>query len=294
MKRRTFLAGLTTAAVGGSALLASGAYSQVGSQRNVTIETVGDEDAYLKLGYGDWTLDCDGEIDLVTLTNQLKHALTDVEVTYEALGSSIEFGELTVPATLGPGESGSVSLPVECSPGTDESETVRFTVTVRGSDSTVQAWNREIEVTCTCATGPEELDATGISFIAFCPSGTDPVLVTDVKVTHAKETTEDIDEPTGVRWRTYEPVDEVVLFGGREWYLYRYTGATAGTVKMSGSEADEAIVSEPPGPAFPVSFGDGVGGRTPDRPCGCHASSKVEAVNGWFDIFQGEIKNDSC
>lgn len=294
MKRRTFLAGLTTATVGGSALLASGGYSQVESQRNVTIETVGDEDAYLKLVYNDWSLDCDGEINLVTLTNQLKHALTDIEVTYEAMGSSIEFGELTVPATLEPGESGSASLPVECSPGTDENETVRFTVTVRGSDSTVQAWDREIEVSCACASNPEEFDATQISFIAFCPSGTDPLLVTDVEVTHVKKGTGGIDEPTGVWWRTYEPVDEVVLFGGREWYLYKYAGATADTVRMSASEADVAIVSEPPGPPFPVDFGDGAGGRTPDRPFGCHASSKIEAVNGRFDIFQTETTHDSC
>jgi hypothetical protein len=200
MNRRTFLAGLTTAAVGGSALLASGAYSQVESQRNVRIETVGDEDAYLKLVYGDTRVDCEGEIGLVTLANQLKHPLTDVEVTYEAPGSGIEFGELTVPGTLGTGESGTVSVPVECGPGGTATETVRFTVTVRGSDSTVQARDREIEVTCSCSGGPDEFDATGISFVALCPSGSDPVRVTELEVTHVTERTEGVEEPTGVRW----------------------------------------------------------------------------------------------
>lgn len=294
MKRRTFLAGLGTTAAGGSALLASGAYSQVGSQRNVTIETVGDDDAYLRLVYSDWTVDCDGEIDLVTLTNQLKHPLTDIEVAYDASGDRIEFGEPTVPGTLGTGEARTVTLPVECTPGSSETETVRFRVTVRGSDSVVQAWDREIDVVCSCSSGPEEFDATGISFIAFCRSGGQPAQVTDIEVTHVKNNTERIDEPTGVRWSTDEPVEEVVLFGGREWYLSRYPGVTSGVVRMSGSDADEAIVSDPPGSPFPVDFGDGNGPRRPDRPCGCRASTKVEAVNGWFDILDSETTGDTC
>ena len=47
MKRRTILAGLGATALGGSALLGSGAFSRVESQRDVTVQVATDENAYL-------------------------------------------------------------------------------------------------------------------------------------------------------------------------------------------------------------------------------------------------------
>ena len=47
MKRRTFLIGTGSAALGGSALLGSGAFSKVESQRSVTIQVAEDPNAYL-------------------------------------------------------------------------------------------------------------------------------------------------------------------------------------------------------------------------------------------------------
>ena len=47
MKRRTFLVGTGSAAIGGSALLGSGAFSKVESQRDVTIQVAEDPNAYL-------------------------------------------------------------------------------------------------------------------------------------------------------------------------------------------------------------------------------------------------------
>lgn len=49
MQRRNFLLGTASAAVGGSALLGSGAFSRVESQRNVRISVAEDPDAYLGL-----------------------------------------------------------------------------------------------------------------------------------------------------------------------------------------------------------------------------------------------------
>lgn len=49
MKRRKFLIGTGSAAIGGSALLGSGAFSRVESQRSVTIQVAEDENAYLGL-----------------------------------------------------------------------------------------------------------------------------------------------------------------------------------------------------------------------------------------------------
>lgn len=47
MKRRNFLIGVGGAAIGGSAILGSGAFSRVESQRAVTIAVAADPDAYL-------------------------------------------------------------------------------------------------------------------------------------------------------------------------------------------------------------------------------------------------------
>ncbi|SNR55101.1 DUF1102 domain-containing protein [Halorubrum vacuolatum] len=49
MQRRNFLVGIGSASVGGSALLGTGAFSRVESQRNVTIAVAEDPDAYLGL-----------------------------------------------------------------------------------------------------------------------------------------------------------------------------------------------------------------------------------------------------
>lgn len=49
MKRRKFLVGAGSAALGGSALVGSGAFTRVESQRQVTIDVAQDPDAYLGL-----------------------------------------------------------------------------------------------------------------------------------------------------------------------------------------------------------------------------------------------------
>jgi hypothetical protein len=47
MKRRNFLVGAGAAAIGGSALLGSGAFSEVNAQRQVTVQVAEDPNAYL-------------------------------------------------------------------------------------------------------------------------------------------------------------------------------------------------------------------------------------------------------
>ena len=50
MQRRKFLIGTAGAAIGGSALVGSGAFSRVESQRMVSIQVASDDDAYLRFG----------------------------------------------------------------------------------------------------------------------------------------------------------------------------------------------------------------------------------------------------
>ena len=49
MDRRQFIAGVGAATAGGSALIGSGAFSRVESQRQVTVQTAHDRDAYVEL-----------------------------------------------------------------------------------------------------------------------------------------------------------------------------------------------------------------------------------------------------
>lgn len=49
MERRQFIAGVGAVTTGGSALIGSGAFSRVESQRHVTVQTAHDRDAYVEL-----------------------------------------------------------------------------------------------------------------------------------------------------------------------------------------------------------------------------------------------------
>ncbi|MFW5905315.1 MAG: hypothetical protein ACOCUO_00535 [archaeon] len=73
MDRRKFIVGLGAAATGGSALIGTGAFSRVESQRQVTIEVAEDPDAYLGLDKCDTPngsyVDMDSDGHLVVLMN---------------------------------------------------------------------------------------------------------------------------------------------------------------------------------------------------------------------------------
>ena len=291
MRRRTVLAGLGTAAAGGSALLASGSFSRVESNRAVTIERVGDEDAYIRLVYTDRSVDCTDTVELVEITNQLKDDLVELEVELQNVEDSI-LGDLSVPGPLAVGESGSVTLTVECDPGEETTTTVLFDVYAQSTSSYVEAESREIDISCSCSSeNPETFDGTAISFAAFC-SGDTPATVTDITVTHVKP--DEADEPTGISWTSDDPISEVVLYGGREWYRFEAAGATSGTALMDETAADEAVIVDPPGNPFPISFADDWGDRRPNIPCGCAASTKVDVVDGEFDIDSPETTDDEC
>lgn len=298
MNRRMFVAGMGATALGGSALLATGGSSRVESQRGATIQIVGDDEAYLRLVYSPdaQSVNCDGTIELVTITNQLKETIDELEIQNLAVESAdLEIREhtITIPDRIDVGENGQIRVDVECEPGTDTTSAVSFDIVARGIDQAVIAKGhvdtRTIEVDCECAPSTTLLNETAISFIAFCNQDGGSVTVSAVEVTH--ENTDG--EPTGVRWETDESVTEVVLYGGRKWRIYNYPeGATTGTVTMSGTDADIAISNDQSGPPS-ADFGDGVGDRTPNKPCGCAASTKLEEKYD-FAIADAEKNDGDC
>ena len=305
MNRRAFLVGAGTATVASGALLASGSFSQTGSQRQVTIETVGDEDAYLKLLYGEQTVECAEEIELVTLTNQLTDQLDNIAVEITSESDTLLFSDPVVPEELAVGESSTVTVDALCLPDEDETQTVTFDVEVAGADNTVNAEQRSIELTCLCDDPPES-DATGIEFVAFC-SNSEPVTVRNISITEtvsADETDSEGAQPTAIEWTTENPVTEVVVHGDHEWYRFVTDGATTGTASTSTDDADEFGVS-PSGydssgfarsaadNPFGVTFSDGTE-RRPESPCGCDVSTKVTVENGSFAVDEPTITEDDC
>ena len=160
MNRRVFLAGMGATALGGSALLASGATSRVESHRGATIGIVGDDEAYLRLVYdpGVQSVNCDGTITLVTITNQLKETIDELEIKNLAVESDdleVRKNTVTTPDRIDVGENGDIRVGVECDPGTDTTSAVSFDIVARGIDQAVIARGhidtRTIEVNCECA-----------------------------------------------------------------------------------------------------------------------------------------------
>ena len=145
-----------TAGVGGSAIVGSGAFSRVESQRQVKIETVGDEDAYLRLLYNEHILfDCETEQPLLWVTNQLKSTIENISFDVEVVssnGGDVIVEVTTVPDSLEVGEEGEILADLTCEE--DGTVTVNFDIEVDGEDFEVIAHRTdEIEIECSC---PEE------------------------------------------------------------------------------------------------------------------------------------------
>ena len=159
MNRRTFLLGGVTAAAGGSALLGSGAFSETDSQRRVTIETVGDEDALLQLMYGNRSVECAETVDLIEITNHFDDAITEVNVSYEQDQTDTSISNLDSPDSLAVGERGTATVDVTCEEGSNRTSTVAISVDVESEENSVEAIHREIEITCQCPDTEEESDS---------------------------------------------------------------------------------------------------------------------------------------
>ena len=143
-----------TAGIGGSAIVGSGAFSRVESKRQVKVETVGDDEAYLRLVYNELVpFDCEAEKPLLWVTNQLKSEITKIELEVEDPDDGkIIVEDVTVPSSLEVGEEGEIIGTLVCEE--DGSRTVNFNIEVDGEDFEVIAHRTdEIELECSC---PEE------------------------------------------------------------------------------------------------------------------------------------------
>ncbi|MFC6975375.1 hypothetical protein ACFQL1_13120 [Halomicroarcula sp. GCM10025709] len=140
-------------------------FSSVSADRQVSVEVVGDEDAYMSLRYADTAEGADsGEsVAFVTVSNYFNQP---VDLTVEYAVDSDEIADPTEHVDryddVGVGESVDVSTAVECPPGGTEQRVVSFDVSADGDSvyaETTSPRTVEYEVDC-----PDQRAATGVTF----------------------------------------------------------------------------------------------------------------------------------
>ena len=225
MKRRDVLTSMGAATAAGSVLVGAGAYSRVEAQRGVTVEIVGDEDAYLGLRYGALDVECGDVVTFVTVTNQLKQPVKiddlgfadvdDVELSdpwfvrcSDEEGEQEEFAKND--DELAVGQCVEVKVEILDCPVEPVTVEVPFDVEVSDEDVLVIAQgsgDRSVEITCEC---PRE---HGLSFVAFCGD----VSAGDIEELDVLYDTEE-DKLEGVSWSLVKGFDGniegLVLYGG--------------------------------------------------------------------------------
>lgn len=170
MKRRRVVLSFAAALAGAGFLVDTRGFSSIEAERTVTVDVVGDENAFLQLEYPSEPVDCEDEFQLVEIGNRTTTDLTSVVVSIERVpdGLSLDPTDDIVVVdgavdgeTLGPGESESVMIEVtdDGDGGTDEPR-IAFGVSVHGADISVDTTEpRTVEVDCSQSTA--ETNETG-------------------------------------------------------------------------------------------------------------------------------------
>jgi hypothetical protein len=168
MKRRGVVLSFAAALAGAGFLVDTRGFSSIEAERTVTIDVVGDENAFLQLEYPSEPVGCEDEFQLVEIGNLTTTDLTSVVVSIESVPDGLSLDptdEIVVVdgdddgETLDPGESESVMIEVtdDGSTGTGE---IEFGVSVHGEDISVDTTEpRTVEVDCSQST--TETNETG-------------------------------------------------------------------------------------------------------------------------------------
>jgi hypothetical protein len=115
-------------------VLGSSGFTGVSTDRSISLQVVNDERAYVGYHATDQAVQDGQTIDLVTVTNRFSSGVNITDVTVE--DGEFRITDLTKPANIPPGESGTVRGLVECTP--DEIQAINVSVTVEGNDFTSQ------------------------------------------------------------------------------------------------------------------------------------------------------------
>lgn len=245
MRRRELLFGAVSVATGAGLLTGAQGVSRSGSQRTARVAVEGEDDAYVGLEFRDrLTLDgtgnCTETADILTVTNQSKLEFTNfqVDITLDNAGA-FEITDTTVPDSLATGESGTVTVTVASAGSENTVATVDLVANTDGDDPQSvlgtqgrfelhRSWELALRANC-AVSGPE------VSFMAFVPEGAAEATALSTPTVESMARNAD-GEVTLVEWQSETSVAEVVVYGGREWFLC--DGGTHGTAGTNERETD--------------------------------------------------------
>lgn len=314
MERRKFLLGAGSAGIGGSALVGSGAFTRVESQRQVTIDVATDPDAYLGLDecpnspnndFAD--LDGDGHLeiemapdnpttedgegvnsdslthfdDVFQICNQGKDGVC-VWIDAELLEVDTSLPVVDFYVLDGDGEARSI-LGVEQAVNLSVGECLcvgirTYTKMLSAGDSLVKddeiVVNADAGLDCPTVEEPPEEEPSNGQAISWLAFCQGGVTADDISLT-IEETNAD-GEPTMVSWSSSESITTSVVFGAAR--LFNRDGGTSGTAVLDGDEVEWGRRTEqrPPSPC-------------PDGQCGPKFDYKSET-----GTFEPVDHQDEC
>lgn len=163
-------------------MVGSGGFTTVSGERGASIDIVNDESAYVGYQSSDLTVQNGKTIDLVIITNRAPDNIDVTDITIE--DGDFTITDPTTPTDISPGENGTIRGTAVCTPS--ETQAIRLSVTVNGSDVTAQLAGdtKTRNFTLTCASGEEDRTSTGTLHDArYNGGGNFEVNATDVGTT---------------------------------------------------------------------------------------------------------------
>jgi hypothetical protein len=151
MNRRKFLLGSAAALTGSGLLVGTQGSSRVESQREVAVDVVGDEDAYLGITYPESVeFGCEKTVE-IGLRNQTKVRLDQIDVDAHVRGDGVTVDDVDEPDSIELGDKEVVEVTLSCDGGTGSEPTLAFDVSVAGEDTSIETErSRVIELECEC------------------------------------------------------------------------------------------------------------------------------------------------
>lgn len=179
----------------------SGGFTSVGADRGVTVDTVGDEDAYLGLEYEErYELDSGDSVTYLTVTNQFSVV---VAVSVSVTGDDATVNGTADPSHLDPGGAVSFDASPTCEGHGEETREVEFNVEAVGDGVTAEtdpARTTEFRVECSPATATASSASMAADSANTSTPGDDrtdtPTAETTARTTETNTSVETANEPT--------------------------------------------------------------------------------------------------
>lgn len=143
VSRRGVIAALAAGGIGAAALEGTDAFSVVDSQRDLSVVSTDDNEAFMRIAGGQASGSNGDTVTLFQLTNQFDQPLTTISATVVSSGTPIDPQTVQTPTDLAPGGSGDVRATVDC----DTNGAVKIQFVASNENQRVE-FTRTAQVTC--------------------------------------------------------------------------------------------------------------------------------------------------